>query len=436
MSAASHGAGVWRARRAAAAFAVAAILAFAPHPGAAAEPPSAAAPPASAERLVRLGLALGDHSEREKDFYLRALEQRPDYAFALYCLADLHRARGEADEALRRYLQALAADPSYSMAHFGLADFLWHANVDPRPAEGAEPRPEISPKVRRLELARLHIQRYLDLEEQSKGGRLLSEARLLLAQVEADIAKAKNARPVPYINWQDAAARLTRPADPARSPYEGPRIPLAVEFEKASSKVSYESTYLLDAVARALESQGLIGDLIVIEGHADSSGDSAANLALAKNRAQSVRDYLVSRGLRPERFLVEGFGEGRPIVPNYTEEMRRMNRRIEIVNWTEVLKRREGAPETPKKTPKDKRAPSSPSEKTASAAPESLQTEAPGAVRNLTNWFSVRRASAPAPSPRKETPASATTLTEGQDGWGIYVSPPAQPEDGTRQSGQ
>ncbi|MCX7016634.1 MAG: OmpA family protein [Candidatus Sumerlaeota bacterium] len=391
--------------------------------GAEADPPPTvpAAESADAQRLVRLGLALGDRSDRERDYYLKALEAQPGYAPALFHLAELRRGRGENDEALKCYLEALAADPSNSITHFSLADFLWHSDVDPSPAEGASPRYEIHPKVRRLELAREHFQRYLDLQGKAEGGSLQTETRLLIGQVEGDLAAVKNAQPVPYISWEEAARRLKRPADPAKSPYEGPRIPLAVEFEKGSYLLSYRSTYLLDAVARALESEGLRGATILIEGHADASGETAANQALSKSRAQSVRDYFVSRGLRPERFLVAGFGAEHPIVPNSTEENHRMNRRIEIVNWDETLKARGVKAETPPSEgwAKSETAATPNTDQTAEKKEAAVAAAAPPKTGGA-----MKRDQTIVMPAKPVSPAPAATPKSGGNVWDQYLAPP------------
>ena len=70
---------------------------------------------------------------------------------------------------------------------------------------------------------------------------------------------------------------------------------------------------------------------ITVEGHTDSVGSEEYNQALCVRRGESVYRYLVNRGVDPERFIVEGFGESRPIADNDTETGRAQNRRVEIV---------------------------------------------------------------------------------------------------------
>ncbi|MBA3065351.1 OmpA family protein [bacterium] len=70
---------------------------------------------------------------------------------------------------------------------------------------------------------------------------------------------------------------------------------------------------------------------ISIEGHTDSVGSDDYNKKLSLQRAQSIRDYLVSKGLSKERFLVSGFGEEKPIASNRNRAGQLKNRRVEII---------------------------------------------------------------------------------------------------------
>jgi outer membrane protein OmpA-like peptidoglycan-associated protein len=70
---------------------------------------------------------------------------------------------------------------------------------------------------------------------------------------------------------------------------------------------------------------------IVVEGHTDSRGSDSYNLDLSERRAQSVRDYLVTRGVSANHCRAVGYGESRPVADNRTAEGRANNRRVEIV---------------------------------------------------------------------------------------------------------
>jgi peptidoglycan-associated lipoprotein len=82
-----------------------------------------------------------------------------------------------------------------------------------------------------------------------------------------------------------------------------------------------------DAVQRLQANPGLN---VTIEGHCDSIGTVEYNLALGERRSNSVRDYLVSRGIAANRLRTVSYGEERPIADNDTAEGRAMNRRAHL----------------------------------------------------------------------------------------------------------
>ena len=98
-----------------------------------------------------------------------------------------------------------------------------------------------------------------------------------------------------------------------------------VEFELNSAELTDEGRALLDDILLSLNE--LPNVPIEIAGHADASGTAAHNLELSQQRAQAVADYFVAKGEDPARFIVEGYGDTRPI-PGATAEQ---NRRIEFI---------------------------------------------------------------------------------------------------------
>jgi outer membrane protein OmpA-like peptidoglycan-associated protein len=68
-----------------------------------------------------------------------------------------------------------------------------------------------------------------------------------------------------------------------------------------------------------------------ISGHTDDAGKKAANKKLSQERADAVRDYLVSKGIEADRIKAVGYGDEKPIAPNDTSEGRQKNRRIEAI---------------------------------------------------------------------------------------------------------
>ena len=64
--------------------------------------------------------------------------------------------------------------------------------------------------------------------------------------------------------------------------------------------------------------------------HTDSKGADDYNLRLSDNRAKSVMDYILSKGIDPKRIVSKGYGETKPVAPNDTDENRQLNRRVEF----------------------------------------------------------------------------------------------------------
>jgi outer membrane protein OmpA-like peptidoglycan-associated protein len=70
---------------------------------------------------------------------------------------------------------------------------------------------------------------------------------------------------------------------------------------------------------------------VEVGGHTDSVGSEAYNQGLSERRADAVRDYLMSKGVKASRLTARGYGESRPVASNDTEEGRAENRRVELV---------------------------------------------------------------------------------------------------------
>jgi OOP family OmpA-OmpF porin len=71
-------------------------------------------------------------------------------------------------------------------------------------------------------------------------------------------------------------------------------------------------------------------EVVIAVGHADSIGSDEYNQRLSVRRAESVKAYLVSKGIEPNRVYTEGKGEKQPVASNKTAEGRAKNRRTEI----------------------------------------------------------------------------------------------------------
>ncbi len=99
-------------------------------------------------------------------------------------------------------------------------------------------------------------------------------------------------------------------------------------FDLAKIELRVESYPELDRVVNVLQDNQLI--VIEIAGHSDNVGPDYINLKLSQGRAAAVRDYIVSKGIAPERVSSKGYGKEKPIAGNDTEEGRQLNRRVEF----------------------------------------------------------------------------------------------------------
>ena len=98
------------------------------------------------------------------------------------------------------------------------------------------------------------------------------------------------------------------------------------DFDKSTLKPEGKAT--LDKIAADLSKIKL--EVIIAVGNTDSVGTDAYNMALGQRRAQSVKDYLVSKGVDQSRIYTESKGKSNPVASNATAEGRAKNRRTDI----------------------------------------------------------------------------------------------------------
>jgi len=98
-----------------------------------------------------------------------------------------------------------------------------------------------------------------------------------------------------------------------------------VYFDFDRSTLRPEALRLLDDAVAKLQANSTRN--IIIEGHTCNIGTAEYNLALGERRAQSVQQYLTSRGIAASRLEIRSYGEERPKYDNAKEETRRLNRR-------------------------------------------------------------------------------------------------------------
>ena len=145
-----------------------------------------------------------------------------------------------------------------------------------------------------------------------------------------------------------AAEPKPAPAAPAPAPAPAPsqQVKPAAAPEKpkpVAEKVTFAADVLFDFDKSVVKPEGkaklddLSGkirginlEVVIAIGHTDSIGSDAYNQKLSVRRAESVKAYLVSKGIEANRIYTEGKGKKQPVADNKTREGRAKNRRVEI----------------------------------------------------------------------------------------------------------
>jgi len=104
-----------------------------------------------------------------------------------------------------------------------------------------------------------------------------------------------------------------------------------INFPSGSAQIPRESMSALDQSASAIKSAPT-GTVLEVGGHTDNVGNAAANQKLSQQRADSVRRFLIDKGVSPDSLVAKGFGASKPIASNDTQDGRFRNRRIEYTD--------------------------------------------------------------------------------------------------------
>ncbi len=113
--------------------------------------------------------------------------------------------------------------------------------------------------------------------------------------------------------------------------HQNNNVNIDILFNVNSYAILDESIPLLNKLGEALISPKLAGKSIFIKGHTDSDGTESHNLELSTKRSISIKQYLaINYPIKPPNLKVVGLGESSPLVPNTSQEYKRINRRVEI----------------------------------------------------------------------------------------------------------
>ncbi len=103
-----------------------------------------------------------------------------------------------------------------------------------------------------------------------------------------------------------------------------------IYFDNNKATIKKKSNVLLNQIAATILANPNIKH-ITVEGHTDDTGKYEKNIVLSRQRAQSVVDYLVKKGVSMDRLNAVGYGPDRPLDPSKTSKARALNRRVEFV---------------------------------------------------------------------------------------------------------
>ncbi len=208
-------------------------------------------------------------------------------------------------------------------------------------ALGDKTKPQLAAHNAVADLERDYVQRYDDLKqqlEQERNMRADLEAKFNRTLVDSDgdgvidlLDKCPNTPPGEKVDGsgcplpkQKAPVKIVVTEEDKRVVNEAIRN---LEFDFGKASIRSTSFPSLNRVAELLINKNFS---LKLAGHTDDVGSDQANLRLSKNRAESVKQYLVQRGANPSRIEATGYGESQPIASNATEAGRQQNRRVEF----------------------------------------------------------------------------------------------------------
>ena len=207
-------------------------------------------------------------------------------------------------EAQRYYINASTLDPKHAKALFGLGDICMVTNKAQDAVAAYEKGLALDPGNKR-------------------AAKSLESARIKLKAQRGESVSSEEAVTVLFEE---------KSKDREISPIEATILRLLILFPDKSTELLEEGADQLSIVgARAFTSKELKGAIFEVAGNTDDSGDAKANLAVSRKRAEAVRNYLIKNcNIDPKKLKVAAKGHTQPIVPNSTEQNKKINNRVEF----------------------------------------------------------------------------------------------------------
>lgn len=270
--------------------------------------------------LVEAARQLPAQDMEKERLYRTALKLSPSDPKVLFNLALLLQQKGNYTEAIQRYRGVLKQNPADAIAHYNLANVLLALD-----------------DADTWQSSAWHFRQFMSYTD--KGGERADKARDVLNRLESNLAALYSPYRKDSYSRDQLIDRLSRvePADTVRgnSKYDGPRIPLMLNFAARSAELTPAAKQKLDDIAAVLKVSTLHNDRIQIEGYTDSHEhpEFEQRMQYAQKRAERVRQYLQQEHNLPAgRFTVKALADLEIISANNTPDGRAANRRVELYN--------------------------------------------------------------------------------------------------------
>jgi len=207
-------------------------------------------------------------------------------------------------DALPYYVTASTLDPKHAKAFFGMGDIYMVTDKAQNAVNAYEKGLGIDPGNKR-------------------AAKSLESARIKLKAERGESVTSDEAVTVLFAE---------KSKDREVSPIEATILRLLILFPGKATALPEEGADQLSIVgARAFTSRELKGAVFEVVGNTDDSGDAKANLEVSKKRAEAVRNYLIKNcNIEAKKLQVAAYGHTHPIVPNSTEQNRKINNRVEF----------------------------------------------------------------------------------------------------------
>jgi outer membrane protein OmpA-like peptidoglycan-associated protein len=248
-----------------------------------------------------------------------ALRLCPKHAQALNNLGTIYEAEGQLEQAEHAYGLANEYDPDLGAPLAGLGD--------------------IAMKRGRFQEATIWYEKFLIfLADQNQKGDPRG-LNLYEEQYRAKYEKAKLKLQILEDSMSGVVSNkvLTRGLkvmtveEELTNSIEPERLSLYIYFDFNSAKLKPQGRAQLIEMALTMRSSQNRDRIFMIEGHTDTLGSDEYNLELSRRRAETVRAFLVSQGIVPDRLKIIGVGEARPLIFAGTTKEQAINRRVEFL---------------------------------------------------------------------------------------------------------